>query len=211
MRRAGVVASVAAIAAGVALARPAEARLVDLHAGIVAGGIGGFGTDSHTPDFFAKTSGGAFGAAVGAKLLVFDLTVSFLQVANSSGWSGTLAQALLGFELDIPVGPDRFEDENGRKGRRKAILRPGFGAGVGFGTPGPVQTPYSESQISDKGIISQIKLGFEYNVHPMLGFGLEGDAGYHYFLGGAALNDVKDHSSGYHGMLLGTLTFHLGY
>jgi hypothetical protein len=206
--RAAVALVAAAAASLVVLGAPrrAQARLIDLHAGVLAGGIGGFGSDSNTPDFFAKTRGAAFGAAVGAKLLVFDLTISFLQVADTSGLTGTLAQALLGFEIDVPVGPDRYEN-----GKRKAILRPGIAGGVGFGTPGPVQTPYNSAQISDKGFLGQAKLAFEYNVHPLLGFGVEGDAGYHYFLGGAAVNDVKDHSSGFHGMLLGQITFHLGY
>lgn len=199
-------AGLAVAALGLAAARPAEARLIDLHAGALAGGMTGWGADSRTPDFFNKTRGGAFGAEVGVKLLVFDLSVRFLQVVDGSGLSGTLAQALLGFEIDVPVGEARTED-----GKRKMILRPGIAGGVGLGTPGPVQTPYSSAQVSDKGIISQFKLALEYNVFPMLGLGVEADAGYHYFLGGAALNDTQSHSAGEQIAGFGTVTFHLGY
>jgi hypothetical protein len=204
----GLLAGLAVAGLGLATARPAEARLIDLHAGVLAGGMTGWGSDSRTPDFFNKTRGGAFGAEVGVKLLVFDLSVRFLQVADTGGLTGTLAQAMLGFEIDVPVGEARTED-----GKRKLILRPGVAGGVGFGTPGPVQTPYNAAQISDKGVLTQFKLALEYNIYPLLGIGVEADAGYHYFLGGAAtaVNDTQDHSSGEQIAGFGTLTFHLGY
>jgi hypothetical protein len=187
-------------------AAPAQARLVDLHAGTRAGGIIGWGSRSGTPDFFEKTRGPALGVEVGVKLLVLDLSVSFLQVFDSGGRSGTLSQAILGFEIDIPVGQARTRD-----GRRKLILRPGAGGGVAFGTPGPVSPPLTNDQISDKGLVSQTRLALEYNPYALLGFGVEGDLGYHYFLGGQVVNNSLDHSSGIHLAALATLTFHLGY
>lgn len=187
-------------------APPAQARWVDMHAGMRTGGIVGWGSKSGTPDFFEKTRGPVMGAEVGVKLLVVDLSVSFLQVFDGGGRSGTLSQAILGFEIDIPVGEART-----REGRRKLILRPGAGGGVAFGTPGPVNPPLSNDQISDKGLVSQTRLALEYNPYALLGFGVEGDLGYHYFLGGQVVNNSQDHSSGIHMAALATLTFHLGY
>jgi hypothetical protein len=189
-------------------ARPAEARLIDLHAGARAGGIVGWGSTANTPDFFDKTKGGAMGIEVGAKLLVFDLSASFLQVLNGDGRVGTLSQLMLSFEFDVPVGRDRFQN-----GKSRNIIRPALGFGVGVGTPGPVSPPLNNAQVSDKGIVSQLELDYEHFLNPFMGIGVEGDYGYHYFLGGEANPVLKstDHSSGYHMAALATFTFHLGY
>jgi hypothetical protein len=213
MKRRTTLASGGATVAGLLLlggvtlvATRAEARLIDLHAGALAGGVVGWGSRTGTPDFFEKVRGGAMGAEVGVKLLVLDLSVSFLQMIDGGGRSGTLSQAILGFEIDLPIG-----DARTRNGRRKLLLRPGFGGGVAFGTPGPVNPPLSNDQISDKGFVSQSKLALEYNPHPLVGFGVEGIFGYHYFVGAQAVNNIADHSSGYHLAALATATFHLGY
>jgi hypothetical protein len=207
--RRAVAVSLASLALGLLVAlsaAPAQARLIDLYAGPRAGGMIGWGSRSTTPDFFEKARGAALGAEVGVKVLVLNLSVSFLQMLDGSGRSGTLSQALLGFELDIPIGNPRSPEE-----RRKLLLRPGAGAGVGFGTPGPVRPPLSNDQISDKGFITQGKLALEYNPNVLLGFGVEGAFGYHYFVGAQAANNVSTHSAGYQMTLLGTATLHLGY
>jgi len=185
----------------------AEARLIDLYAGPRAGGMIGWGSRSTTPDFFEKVRGAALGAEVGIKVLVVNLSVDFFQMFDGNGRSGTLSQALLGFELDIPLGQGTRPEE-----RRKLLLRPGVGAGVGFGTPGPVHPPLSNDQISDKGFISQTRMALEYNPNVLLGFGVEGAFGYHYFVGAQEVaNNVSGHSAGYQMSLLATATLHLGY
>ena len=203
-------AAVAVAAAGGLLcalgAAPAQARLIDFYAGPRAGAMVGWGSKSGTPDFFDKVRGAALGAEVGAKLLVLQLSVSFLQMFDGGGPSGTLSQAILGLEVDIPIGHERTPS-----GRRKLLLRPGTGAGVAFGTPGPVSPPLSNDQISHKGLVSQARLALEYNPHELFGFGVEGMFGYHYFVGAQAVNDVSTHSSGYHLSALATATLHLGY
>jgi hypothetical protein len=95
--------------------------------------------------------------------------------------------------------------------RNRTILRPGINAGFGFGTPGPVDPPLSNSQISDKGFVSNLKLALEHFLNPYVGVGIEGDVGYHYFLGGMVVTSSKDFSSGMQLMALGTVTLHLGY
>jgi hypothetical protein len=201
-------AAAVAAAAVLAGAGAAEARLIDLRAGLRAGGIIGWGSDAATPDFFDETRGGAMGFEIGAKLLVLDLSANFLQVINGDGRVGTLTQLLLGIEVDIPVGRGRSVYT-----KKKTILRPGLSGGFGFGTPGPVDPPLDNSQISDKGFVSQLKLGLEHFLTPYVGLGVEGDVGYHYFLGGTvvSLSNSKSFSSGYHMMALGTVTLHLGY
>lgn len=187
-------------------ARPAQARLVDLYAGATAGGLGGWGTTPNTPDFFDSTHGPGVGFDLGVKLLFIDLSASFLQVLNGSGTAGTLIQFLLGGEVDVPLGGGRLPD-----GQGQSVLKPKLAGGFGFGTPGPVQTPLTDSQISAKGIVANGSLGYEYFLNPFIAIGAEATFGYHYFFGGDVVNSAHSSSSGYHVLGLGTVTFHLGY
>jgi len=196
----------AALAATLAAARPAEARLIDLYAGATAGGIGGWGTTPNTPDFFDSTRGPGLGFELGMKLLIFDLSANFLQVFDGSGASGTLIQFLLGTEVDIPLGAARLPD-----GQAQSVLKPEVAGGFGFGTPGPVSPPLTDSQVSAKGVVANGTVGYEYFLNPFIAVGGKATFGYHYFFGGDVVNSSEGHSSGYHVIGLGTLTFHLGY
>ena len=202
--------TLAAAVLGAALAfttaRPAEARLIDLYAGATAGGIGGWGTTKNTPDFFDSIHGPGVGFDLGVKLLVFDLSANFFQVFDGSGASGTLIQFLLGTEVDVPIGQTKLPD-----GQSQNVLKPEISGGFGFGTPGPVSPPLTDSQISAKGIVANASLGYEYFLNPFIAIGAQATGGYHYFFGGDVVNAVQGHSSGYHLLGLGTVTFHLGY
>jgi hypothetical protein len=184
----------------------ADARIFDLRAGLRAGGIDGWGDSSTTPDFFNHTAGPAAGFDLGARLLIFDLAVNFLQVFDGNGRAGTLTQFLGGIVIDVPVGEAKF-----RNGKSQNYFRPGLVGGFGIGTAGPVHPPLNAAQVSDKGLVTQLELGYEHFLGPFLGVGLEGDLGWHYFLGGQVINSSQDHSAGPHVAALGTLTFHLGF
>jgi hypothetical protein len=188
-------------------ARPAEARFIDLYAGATAGGMAGWGTTPNTPDFFDTTRGGGVGFNLGLKLLVFDFSTNFFQTFNGSGAAGTLIQFLLGTEVDIPVGKTKLRD-----GQSQNVLEPEIAGGFGFGTPGPVNPPLNDSQVSAKGVVANASLSYEYYFNPFVAVGAKGTFGYHYFFDGDVVNSssVQDHSSGYHVSALGTLTFHLG-
>ena len=206
MKRWLFAASVVALAFAFA-ARRAEARWLDLRAGLRGGGMTGWGATANTPDFFNNTSGPGLGFEVGARLLVFDLSANHFQVFDSSGRVGTLTQFLLGFEFDVPVGDAKLPN-----GSSQNVVTPGLVGGFGFGTPGPVKPPLDDAQISDKGVVSHVKLAYEHFLNRFLAVGVEGDVGYHYFLGGKVVsNSSQDHSSGYHLIGLGTFTFHLGW
>lgn len=202
----------AAVAALLSVLSPsAQARLVDLRAGLRAGGLAGWGSTDKTPDFFDHTSGGAVGLELGVKLLVFDLSVNFTQVVDGSGRTGTMTQMLAGFVIDAPIGPGHTVAE-----RNRLLLRPGINAGFGFGTPKPVTPPLDSAQISHKGLVTQLQLGLEYFLNPYIGVGAQLIGGYHYFFGGTiklteegnAAN--KNFSSGTHLYALVTIMFHLG-
>ncbi|HVV52738.1 MAG TPA: hypothetical protein VHO06_23965 [Polyangia bacterium] len=197
----------AALALGALLAaRPAQARLVDLYAGATAGGVAGWGTTPNTPDFFNTTRGGGVGFDLGLKLLVFDVQANFFQTFDGNGAAGTLIQLLLGTEVDIPLGDAKLPD-----GQSQNVLRPEISGGFGFGTPGPVSPPLTDSQVAAKGVVANATVGYEYYLDPFIAVGAQATFGYHYFFDGDAVNGVASHSSGYHLLGLGTLTFHLGY
>jgi hypothetical protein len=204
MKRSSVIAA-AVLLGAVAAPAVAEARVVDLRLAGNAGGMVGWGTTANTPDFFAQTRGPGFGFELGAKLLVFDFSVSFLQIVKDGGLSGTLIQGLFGTEIDIPVGPYKLDN-----GQSAQMLHTGIAAGVALGTGAPVSLPVTNDQLADKGFVARYRIGYEYFLNPFMGVGGELNFGYHYFLGGKAVNDTADHSSGYQGTLLANFTFHLG-
>jgi hypothetical protein len=204
--------SVATFGATSLLARPAEARLLDLHAGLQGGGITGWGQTSGTPDFFDRRKGPGLGVAVGAKILVFDVTGTFFQIFDTDGRAGTLWQVLAGINVDIPVGNDKFQD-GFERGKSKNIIRPVANVGFAAGTPEPVHPPLDNAQISAKGLVSWVGVGYEHFLNEFFGVGFEGNFGYHYFIDGgqSMLVANQTHSSGYQLAGYATFTFHLGY
>ena len=165
----------------------------------------GWGQRSVVPDFFRQSAGPGFGFELGARLLVIDLSMSFLQLMDSNGLSGTLIQVLLGTEIDIPVGQPKLPN-----GQSVNILHAGVVGGVALGTGAPVSFPINNEQVADKGLVSRFRFGYEYFLNPFMGVGAQLDFGYHYFLAGQPINGM-DHASGFHIIGLGNLTFHLGY
>ena len=194
--------------------RPAEARLIDLHGGLIAGGITGWGETANTPDFFSRRQGPGLGVEAGVKLLVFDLSANFFQMFDGNGRAGTLTQILFGVNIDVPVGNQRFQ-EGLERGKSRNILRPIANIGVAVGTPEPVQPPLDHAQISSEGLVSYLGLGYEHFLNEFVGVGAEVNYGYHYFVDGGKsdLTAVPNatHSAGYQLTGFATLTFHLGY
>jgi hypothetical protein len=205
--------SAAAFGATSLLARPAEARLLDLHAGLQGGGLTGWGETANTPDFFQRRRGPGLGVAVGAKLLVFDVTASFFQLFDGGGPAGTLTQLLAGINIDIPVGNDKFQD-GFERGKSRNIIRPVANVGFAAGTPEPIKDhQLNNAQISAKGFVSYAGVGYEHFLNEFFGVGFEGNFGYHYFIGGGRSDMLANqtHSSGYQLAGYATFTFHLGY
>jgi hypothetical protein len=192
--------------------RSAEARLIDLRAGVIAGGITGWGATSNTPDFFDRRQAPGLGVDVGVKLLIFDVSANFFQLIDSNGRAGTLTQILAGVNIDVPVGHDKFQTGIDR-GHNKNILHPLAEIGFAAGTPEPINPPLNNAQISDKGLVTYVGLGFEHFLTGIIAVGAEADYGYHYFTGGGktmmAANQL--YSSGTQLAGFATLTFHLGY
>ena len=178
------------------------AKLIDLHAAAVVGGMIGRGSRSTTPDFFEQSQGPGFGVDVGLRLLVVDLSIRFLQMVGSNGREGTLSSVMLGPSVEIPV-------KGGRHGG--VLIRPGLAVGFGFGTPAPVSPPLNNEQISDKGLMVVGRFAVERMIGPVFGIGAEVQGGYHYFFGASGVvNDQQTHSEGWQVAGFGTVAVHFG-
>ena len=203
MKRSSVLGAV--MFAAIAVPAVAEARIVDLHLGPNAGGMYGWGTTSNTPDFFHQAAGPGFGFEGGLKLLIFDFSVDFLQIVKSGGLDGTLIQFLIGTDVDLPAGSTKLQN-----GQSVHVVHIVAQAGAALGTGAPVSLPITNDQLADKGFVSRFGIGYEYYLNDFMAVGGQGFFGYHYFLGGEAINNTADHSSGYHLMALANFTFHFG-
>lgn len=191
----------------------AEGRIIDFRGEVLVGAMTGRGSDSAAPDFFHQTQGPGFGAEVGVRLLVLDLSIRFVQMLGSDGREGTLTLLpMFGPSLEIPLisgGTDLM----GKRRPPKLVLRPGFMAGFGFGTPAPVHGQLSADQISAKGLILMGRCGVERFFGPFVGLEAHIEGGYHYLLGGEGIvngSAAKDHSQGWQLGAFGGVVLHLG-
>lgn len=206
--------SIAGALAGAPAVARAEGRIIDLHGGLVLGVLDGGGNGGPgTPDFFSATRGAGFGAELGLRLLVVDVSIRFVQMLGSKGREGTLSTLMLGPVFEIPIQGGEV-DTAGHRRALKTVLRPALNAGLGFGTPAPVSPPLTADQISGKGFLANARFGIEHFLQPWFGLEAHVEGGYHYFIGGEGVingTSVKDHSSGGQFGLFGGAVLHLGY
>jgi len=198
---------VVALVAGAGRAE-AHAKLIDLHASALAGGAIGDGSAPGGRDFYRQTRGPGFGGEVGARLLILDASIRFVQMVGANGREGTLLSMLLGPSVEIPV-KEGGKDASGHDRGPLVVVRPGFAVGFGFGTPAPVMLPLNDAQISAKGLLIVGRFGVERLFGPVFGLGAEVQGGYHYFFGGV-INDASTHSSGWQLAGFGTMSVHFG-
>ena len=195
------------VAAALALAaRPGEAALFELHASLRAGaqtgkGIGGAQQDA---DFFARARGAAFGAVVGVEILWIDVYVEHDQLTDFSEITGTWTQFMVGPHFAFPLEEARA----GETARTYADLALSVGFGVGTGQQ--VDPPLDNGQISDKGVMIELRLGVEHRFNRVVGVGLAFPLGWGYMFKNDVVNDVENHYQTFHVMALGTLNFRIG-
>jgi hypothetical protein len=191
----------------------ADGRIIDLHGGLVAGGMTGWGNGgAGSPDFFHQVQDPGLGLELGLRVLVLELSIRFVQMFGAEGRGGTLSTVMFGPTLEIPL-LGGGTDADGHRRLPKLVLRPGLAAGVGLGTPAPVNPPLSADQISGKGFLGMARCGVEWFFGPVFGLEAHVEGGYHYFIGGEGLvngADMKGHSSGGQIALFGSAVVHLG-
>jgi hypothetical protein len=197
-RRALVVAATVIASLVVPDAPRAEAKVLDVYAGLRTGAVLGSGSadlKAGEKDFFRQVRGPAMGFDLGAEVLGVNALINFTQVINGSGWSGTLTQFMLGFDLDLDL-MDRLE------------LRVGGASGIGLGTARPVDLPLSNDETVGKGLVAEAQGGLDYYVMRLLSVGVQGALGYHYFIDGP-INAPTSSSQGTQFMLLLTARAHI--
>lgn len=207
----GLALALGLVVLAVGVSRPSEARakLVDLHGAVLAGGMTGRGNDPGIVDLFEQNEGAGFGLELGARLLVLDFSMRFMQTVNTGGTGGTVLTALLGPSVEIPV-MGGGQDADGTQRSPVLVIRPGLAGGLCFGTSGPVDPPLTNDQLAGKGLLAVGRFAVERMFGPILGVGGEVQGGYHYLVGASNTVNGKDNSSGWQMGVFGTLAFHLG-
>jgi hypothetical protein len=199
----------AAVLALAAALHPAAAgaALLELHASLRAGGqtgkgIGGAQKDA---DFFANASGGVFGAVVGLEILWIDVFIEHDQITNFSDITGTWTQFMVGPHFAFPL-------EESRPGKAEARTYADLALAVGFGvgTGQQIEPPLDNGEISDKGLMVELRVGVEHRFSRFVGVGLAVPFGWGYMFKNDVLNDEQNHYQTFHAMALATLNFRIG-
>ena len=185
-------------AAVVVTVPPAAARadVFKLFAEAEGGGVFGkrLSGDAANADagFFQKAPHGAYGAAIGAQFLVFDVVIQHHQFTNGSRLA-TWTQFGGGMRFEVDLGAPTKEDKKAGKGTYAEISANLF---FGIGTGQQVMPPLSNDEVTDKGFLIEGKVGFGKHLNKVLDIGVLLPVSWGYFIkngGGAVANDTSTH------------------
>jgi hypothetical protein len=204
----------AALLALTALAAPAAARadVASLRAELHGGAFGGVGLGGEQKDdgFAATAPPAAYGALVGVELLFIDAFIAHHQFTDGDDLS-TWTQLGVGFDVDIELGaPPQLQGQEPKPG--KGYLELGLYAGVGVGTGQQVDPPLDNSQITDKGVTAELRVGAGWRLGRFARLGLTVPVTTGYFIksgNGATVNDLDTHYQALSAAALVTLRFDL--
>jgi hypothetical protein len=188
-------------------AAPAVAGPFELHADLRVGAATGkgIGGDQKDRDFFAQSDGGVYGVLVGARLLFIEVSIEHDQFTDFKDLKGTWSELKVGtggsIALDAPL-----------RGQDSALfLSFGFGVGFGVGTGRQVDPPLDNAQISDKGLMLNVRVGLEYRLGGFFALGVEVPAGWGYmWKNDVPVNDTSNHYQTFHVMGLAFVRARVG-
>jgi hypothetical protein len=189
---------VSLIAAALVTAPPiaAHADVFKLFAEVEGGGV--FGkrlsgdTENSDAGFFEKAPHGAYGAAIGAQFLVFDVVIQHHQFTNGSRLA-TWTQFGGGMRFEVGLGGQTKAEKAAGKGSYAEISANLF---FGIGTGQQVMPPLSNDEVTDKGFLIEGKVGFGMHLNKVLDIGLVVPVSWGYFIkngGDAVANDLTTH------------------
>lgn len=190
------------LSALVCAASTADADVLSLSADVHGGGAAGKGLGGKAKDeaFHDGTTGGTYGARLGVEVFFVDVWVQHDQYRGSDGLLGTWTQFMTGFDLEVDVGEQKGGVRNDRGevdgGYSAGYVEFGTGFGFAVGTGQQVDPPLDNSQVTDKGFISQVHIGAGWRMNKILSFGLLVPVQGAYLLKsgeGAAANDLNTH------------------
>ncbi|WP_428268860.1 hypothetical protein [Haliangium sp.] len=184
---------------------PAAADLLTLYAEAHGGGAfgDGLGGEAQRDAFHAGAQGLTYGGIVGAEVLFVDLWVQHDQYNRDGELAGTWTQFMLGLDTQFDIGKKRKGRGTDRFSAGYGEL--GFAVGFGVGTGQQVIPPLDNAQVTDKGFLGQISLGFGYRFNRVLSLGvsLPVQVGYMFKSGdGRAANDTGNQYYGAQGAAL---------
>jgi len=181
------------LVAAVLAASPAVATagVFKLYGEAQGGGMFGKGLSGDQKDeaFFKKSTGGAYGAVVGAQFLVFDAQIRHTQYLSPDLTTWTQFNAGLTFGTDTGSAADKKAHKGGYVD---------FGAYVGFGlgTGAQVDPPLDNSEVTDKGFMVEGRIGFGKHLSDVFDIGVEVPVSWGYFFkNGAANNESNQYQS----------------
>jgi hypothetical protein len=160
-----------AVALLCAAAAPAHAGLFEMYGQLNAGG--GFGRGNAaagSKDFFEAVQGGAFGGEVGVEILYIDLFVDHYEFFTNK-LTGNWTQFMLGLDASFPMDDDHSTE---------ATI--GVDAGFGVGVLGSDTLLDKTLRVSNKGLVSELRLQGDRLLGKYASFGLDLRVGYHYLI-----------------------------
>jgi hypothetical protein len=200
MKRAFVLVAMIAVLGS---ARAAHADLLSLRLeGHLGGGGGkglGGGMEAKDTAFFDGATGAAYGGLIGLEIVFVDVWVEHHQYVGHSRdatFLGTWTQFMTGLDLDFEQRkPVSAEDrKKGVQGKKKSYLEVGMGFGYGVGTGQQVDLPLDASELSDKGVLAELRFsaGLWVGEHAGLGLGITIPISGGYFFKQGFANDADN-------------------
>ncbi len=191
---------------------PAHADVFKLFAEADGGGMVGTGTqgDQKASAFFKNAPHGMYGVELGAELVFLDGLIQHHQYTDGSRvatWTqfGIGMHYEIDFAQDKPVEDPTKHSQKASGAKAKAPDRDGgfveFAGNVwfGVGTGQQVSPPLDNSQITDKALLGEARVGIGKHVNNLIDFGLQVPVSWGYFIkngNGATANDLSTHYRG---------------
>ncbi len=164
----------------------ASAEVFKLYGELGGGGMFGTGLSGALKDdaFFANAKGGAYGALVGARFLIFDGNIRHHQYVNGDGLR-TWTQFTAGLNFGMDTGSEQDKKQN-----KGGYFEMGAGLAFGIGTGAQVDPPLDNSELTDKAFMLQGNVGFGKHLSSVFDIGVAVPVSWGFFFksGGGANN-----------------------
>ena len=184
-------------------ASAASAEVLQLRAEALGGGAGGVGVGGDAQDeaFHDGAAGATYGAAVGIEFLFIDGWIQHNQYHGSDGLVGTWTQFMAGLDVDFDLGKKtrgtsldaEGKEQVGKKAYSPAYGELGMAVGFGVGTGQQIDPPLNNAQVTDKGFLGEVRIGFGYRFNRALSLGLVIPVQAGYMFKNGVANDVSNH------------------
>jgi hypothetical protein len=170
----------------------ASAEVFKLYGELGGGGAYGKGLSGTLKDeaFFKKANGGAAGLLLGARFLILDANIRHNQFLNG-GETETWTQFTAGLNVGMDTG-----NAEAKKAFKSGYFEMGAAVGFGVGTGAQVMPPLDASEVTDKALMLEGRLGFGKHLSTYFDIGVVVPVSWGYFFKSGAAKDVNNHYQG---------------